>query len=62
MSKTFRGLVNVIILVEGLIERTQSILGVKYNVGAGEESGKGEVNKVEEVGAGEVRGKGGVNK
>ena len=40
----------------------QSILGVKYNVGAGEETCKGEVNKVEEVGDGEERGKGEVNK
>ena len=40
----------------------QSILGVKYNVGAGEETCKGGVNKVDEVGAGEERGKGKVNK
>ena len=47
---------------EGATERTRSILGVKDDVGISEETGKGEVNKVEEVGTGEERGKGEVNK
>ena len=62
LFKKFRGAVNAITPTEGATERTRSILGVKDNFGAGEETGNGEVNKVEKVDADEERGKGEVNK
>ena len=47
MSKKLRGPVNVITPAEGATARTRSNLGVKDDVGADEERGKGEINKVE---------------
>ena len=40
----------------------RSSLGVKDDVSAGEDTDKGEVNKVEEVGVGAEAGKGELNK